>query len=42
MLSVSSDEVRTAMFDLGRHKAPGPDGYSAEFFHGCWALLGVN
>lgn len=27
------DEIRKVAFDIGSTKAPGPDGFSAEFFH---------
>lgn len=40
MLSVISKEVRTTMFDLVRHKAPGHNGYGAEFFLGSWDVVG--
>lgn len=33
-------EVREAFFSLPRNKTSGPDGYSAEFFIGCWILIG--
>lgn len=27
-----SEEIKAAMFNLSRHKGPGPDGYTTEFF----------
>ena len=33
---VSEEEIREAMFDIGAHKTPGPDGFSAVFYHQYW------
>lgn len=33
-------EIRNAFFSLPRNKTSGPDGYSAEFFCGCWEIVG--
>lgn len=33
---MSLEEIKTAMFELGRHKALGPSGYTVEFFHASW------
>ncbi|XP_020412737.1 uncharacterized protein LOC109947231 [Prunus persica] len=35
---VTAKEVQDALFAIGPYKAPGPDGYSAIFFHNCWSL----
>lgn len=35
-MSVTVDEIKCAMFELGRHKALGTDGYSMEFFRASW------
>lgn len=35
--TVTEDEVRTAVFDIGSHRAPGPDGFSAIFYQQFWA-----
>ena len=32
----TEEEVRKAVFDLPRDKAPGPDGFSGAFFKECW------
>lgn len=29
-------EVTTAIFDIGAHRAPGPDGFTAVFYHNYW------
>ncbi|KAG7546653.1 Zinc finger CCHC-type [Arabidopsis suecica] len=34
------EEIRGAFFSLPRNKTCGPDGYSAEFFTGCWSIIG--
>ncbi|CAA7020367.1 unnamed protein product [Microthlaspi erraticum] len=36
----SSEEIKAAFFALPRNKTSGPDGYSAEFFTGTWAIVG--
>lgn len=33
-------EIRNAFFSLPRNKTCGPDGFSAEFFCGCWDVVG--
>ncbi|KAJ0442317.1 putative RNA-directed DNA polymerase [Helianthus annuus] len=38
--TVSDDEIKTAFFDVGDDKAPGPDGYSAAFFKKSWQIIG--
>lgn len=37
---VSSEEVKVAAFQLGRDKAPGPDGFSGWFYHFSWSDIG--
>ncbi len=37
---ISDDEIRSALFDIGNEKAPGPDGYSSAFFKSQWSLIG--
>ncbi|KAG7588504.1 Zinc finger CCHC-type superfamily [Arabidopsis suecica] len=38
----SSEEIREAFFSLPRNKSSGPDGFSAEFFTGCWSVIGLE
>ena len=33
-------EIKEAFFSLPRNKSCGPDGYSSEFFVGCWSVIG--
>ena len=35
----TEEEVRKAVFDLPRDKAPGPDGFSGAFFKECWEII---
>ncbi|KAL0288866.1 UNVERIFIED_CONTAM: hypothetical protein Sangu_2639000 [Sesamum angustifolium] len=37
---VTSDEVKTAFFDIEEDKAPGPDGFSLGFFKVTWPVVG--
>ncbi|CAL9224803.1 unnamed protein product, partial [Arabidopsis halleri] len=36
----SAQEIREGLFDINPEKAPGPDGFSASFFHSNWAAIG--
>ncbi|KAL4341369.1 hypothetical protein GQ457_08G005660 [Hibiscus cannabinus] len=36
----SDDEIRSAIFEQGNDKSPGPDGYSACFFKTAWDIVG--
>ncbi|VFQ97347.1 unnamed protein product [Cuscuta campestris] len=40
LASVTPEEVREAVFDIGNDKALGPDGYTAAFFKDQWAVVG--
>nr|GEX69510.1 RNA-directed DNA polymerase, eukaryota [Tanacetum cinerariifolium] len=40
--SVSSDEIRKAVWSCGENKSPGPDGFSLEFFRKFWDLIGPD
>ncbi|GKB26721.1 RNA-directed DNA polymerase, eukaryota [Tanacetum coccineum] len=37
--SVSYDEVKSAIWDCGINKSPGPDGFTFEFFRKFWGLI---
>ncbi|CAN1806454.1 Transposon TX1 uncharacterized 149 kDa protein [Linum perenne] len=39
IVPVSPLEIREAVFDIGAHQAPGPDGFSACFYHEFWDLV---
>lgn len=45
MSSLSSpdvhDDAQSALFDMGAHKAAGPDGFHAHFFQAQWKLGGT-
>lgn len=38
----SIEEITRVVFDLPRNKAPGPDGFSVEFFTSSWQLVGPD
>ncbi|GKB13765.1 hypothetical protein Tco_0847688 [Tanacetum coccineum] len=40
--SVTDDEIKRAMFDIGDDKAPGPDGYTSAFFKRGWDVVGLD
>jgi hypothetical protein len=35
----SMDEVRDTIFQMEHSKAPGPDGFPAEFYQACWEII---
>lgn len=39
---VTTEEIKRAMFAIGGDKAPGPDGFSASFFHKNWSIVGPD
>ncbi|GJX80231.1 hypothetical protein Tco_0328380 [Tanacetum coccineum] len=39
---VSDDEVKMALFDIDRNKAPGLNGFSSHFFKAAWSTIGAD
>jgi hypothetical protein len=39
---VTYEEVRDTMFHMPSNKAPGPDGYTSEFFKTSWSIVGED
>ncbi|XP_074267269.1 uncharacterized protein LOC141590593 [Silene latifolia] len=37
---VTPQEIKTAIFSIPDHKAPGPDGYTSSFFKDSWSVIG--
>ncbi|XP_074266335.1 uncharacterized protein LOC141588810 [Silene latifolia] len=40
VLPVTNQEIKTAIFSIPDHKAPGLDGYSSAFFKDSWTVIG--
>ncbi|XP_011101582.1 uncharacterized protein LOC105179641 [Sesamum indicum] len=40
LLPLSPNDVKQAVFDIAKDKAPGPDGYSLGFFKAAWPVVG--
>ena len=38
-LPFTEEEIRGAIFDLPIDKAPGPDGFTSNFFRSCWPIV---
>ena len=39
MCPITIEEVDQAFQDTPKDKAPGPDGFTSDFFHHCWPLI---
>lgn len=39
---VSEEEIKCILFAMKNKKAPGADGYTAEFFKSAWNVVGVD
>lgn len=39
---VTVEEIKTAAFAIGAHKAPGSDGFTASFYHNFWDEIGPS
>ncbi|KAJ9562241.1 hypothetical protein OSB04_007401 [Centaurea solstitialis] len=39
---ILDSEIRDAMFQIGKDKAPGSDGFTSQFFKAAWELVGVD
>ena len=42
MAPFSEEDVKTAVFDTEHKKAPGPDGFSTEFYQFFWEIMKPN
>lgn len=41
IMPVADEEIRLALFDIRKDKAPGPDGFKAKFFTSAWDMVGA-
>ncbi|KAL9363701.1 hypothetical protein Peur_041574 [Populus x canadensis] len=42
LATVSHDDIKKALFSIGDHKSPGPDGYSSFFLKKSWDVVGQD
>ena len=43
LIAIPDDkEIKAAAFSISAHKAPGPDGFSASFYHAYWRIIGAD
>lgn len=42
LVDVTEAEVKQVIFSMSSNKAPGPDGYTVEFFKGAWPIVGSD
>ena len=38
--NVTADDIKEVIFKMARNKAPGPDGYTCEFYKAAWPIVG--
>lgn len=38
----SSEEIKNTVFEMSPNSAPGPDGFSGQFFHSSWEIIGQD
>ncbi|CAA7404376.1 unnamed protein product [Spirodela intermedia] len=36
----TGEEIKEVVFSMSRHRAPGPDGFPADFYISCWDIRG--